>query len=63
MAAGGEVAFLVDGVVGEQEVMVKSLGPQLPRVRNVAGAALTGSGALVIILNAVDLVESARQRG
>jgi two-component system, chemotaxis family, sensor kinase CheA len=57
------VAFLVDEVRGEQEVMVKSLGPQLVRVRNIAGASISGSGAVIPILNAEDLVESASTAG
>ncbi|MEI6415219.1 MAG: response regulator, partial [Pseudomonadota bacterium] len=57
-AANREVAFLVDEVLGEQEVMVKNLGPQLPRVRHIAGAALSASGAIIPVLNALDLLES-----
>ncbi len=58
-AAGRQIAFIVDGIQGEQEVMVKSLGQHLARVRNVAGASIAGNGAVVPILNAADLVESA----
>ncbi|MGK2858635.1 MAG: hybrid sensor histidine kinase/response regulator [Thermoanaerobaculia bacterium] len=58
-ASGSEIAFLVDEVLGEHEVVVKNLGRQLARVRNVAGASISGSGAVVPILNAVDLVRSA----
>jgi len=61
--ADRQVAFLVDEVQGEQEVMVRSLGQQLTRVRNLAGAAISGSGAAVPILNVVDLVESASAAG
>ncbi len=62
-AADRQVAFLVDEVQGEQEVVVKSLGPQLARVRNIAGASITGNGAVIPILNVVDLVESASTAG
>jgi two-component system chemotaxis sensor kinase CheA len=62
-AADRQVAFLVDEVQGEQEVMVKSLGRQLARVRNIAGASISGSGAVIPILNVVDLVESASTAG
>ena len=54
-----QIAFLVDEVLGEQEVMVKKLGQQLPRVRNIAGASIASNGAIIPILNAIDLVESA----
>jgi len=53
------IAFLVDEVVGEQEVLVKKFGPQLARVRNVAGAAVLGTGEVVPILNVPDLIQSA----
>lgn len=56
------VAFLVDRVIGEQEVLVKALGPQLLRVRNVSGATVLDSGKVVPILNVVDLVSSAATR-
>jgi two-component system chemotaxis sensor kinase CheA len=62
-AADRQVAFLVDEVLGEQEVLVKSLGRQLVRVRNIAGASISGNGVIVPILNVVDLVESARSAG
>jgi len=55
----GGIAFGVDQVVGEQEVMVKGLGTQLRRVRNIAGATVLGSGKVVPILNSRDLVKSA----
>jgi two-component system chemotaxis sensor kinase CheA len=62
-AADHQIAFLVDEVQGEQEVMVKSLGQQLIRVRNISGTCISGSGAVIPILNVVDLVESAIAAG
>jgi two-component system, chemotaxis family, sensor kinase CheA len=53
------VAFSADLILQEQEVLVKSLGKQLSRVRNVAGATVLGSGRLVPILNIPDLIKSA----
>lgn len=55
------VAFSVDAVMQEQEVLVKGLGKQLSRVRNVAGATVLGSGKLAPILNVQDLVKSAME--
>jgi two-component system, chemotaxis family, sensor kinase CheA len=57
------VALVVDEVVGEQEVLLKSLGPQLLRVRNIAGATVLGSGKVAPILNVADLVKSASGAG
>ncbi|OAI25158.1 MULTISPECIES: hybrid sensor histidine kinase/response regulator [Methylomonas] len=57
---GKRMAFIVDEVLGEQEVLVKSLGPQLARVRNIAAATILGSGKLAPILNVSDLLKSAQ---
>lgn len=50
------IAFQVDEVLGEQEVLVKMLGRQLARVRNVAGACALGTGQIVPVLNVSDLL-------
>jgi two-component system chemotaxis sensor kinase CheA len=55
------VAFAVDAVHGEQEVLVKQLGKLLSRVRNIAGATVLGSGQVAPILNVADLLKSARK--
>lgn len=62
LGAGGQrLAFLVDELLGEQEVVVKGLGPQLQRVPNVAGATVLGTGDVVLILNVADLLKSAQR--
>jgi two-component system chemotaxis sensor kinase CheA len=53
------IAFSMDEVLNEQEVLVKSLGSQLSRVRNIAGATVLGTGKVVPILNVTDLMKSA----
>lgn len=54
-----QIGFMVDKVLSEQEVLVKNLGKQLTRVRNIAGASILGSGKVVPILNISDLLKSA----
>jgi two-component system, chemotaxis family, sensor kinase CheA len=54
------MAFVVDEILDEQEVLVKSLGQNLPRVRNITGAAVLGTGKVVPVLNVSDLMQSAR---
>lgn len=56
------LAVRVDAVLGEQDVLVKSLGRQLARVRNIAGAAVSGAGKVVPILHVPDLMKSAFKR-
>jgi two-component system, chemotaxis family, sensor kinase CheA len=53
------IAVRVEEIRGELEVLMKSLGPQLSRVRNIAGAALLGTGKTVLVLNVSDLLKSA----
>ena len=58
-----QIAFSVDDVLGDEEVLVKSLRRPLSRVRNIAGATMLASGRLALILNAADLLKSARKSG
>jgi two-component system, chemotaxis family, sensor kinase CheA len=58
-AAGKRIAFAVDQVAGVQEILVKPLGNQLSRVKNVAGATVLGNGKVVPVVNIGDLFRSA----
>lgn len=55
------MAFIVDEILNEQEVLAKKFGKVLSRVRNVAGATILGSGKVVPILNIFDLMKSAQK--
>jgi two-component system chemotaxis sensor kinase CheA len=59
-AAEQQVAFAVDAILGEQEVITKPLKKPLSRVRNIAGATVLGSGQVAPILNVNDLLQSAK---
>jgi len=54
-----QMAFRVDAVINEQEVLVKPLGKQLKKVRHIAGATVLGTGRVVPILNIKELIVSA----
>lgn len=58
-AAGKQIAFAVDAVLNETEVLLKPLHKPLSRVRNIAGATILGSGEVVPVLNVADLMKSA----
>jgi two-component system, chemotaxis family, sensor kinase CheA len=58
-ASDQKIAFSVNAILNEQEVLVKSLGRQLSRVRNVSAATVLGSGQVALILNVSDLILSA----
>jgi chemosensory pili system protein ChpA (sensor histidine kinase/response regulator) len=49
------VAIHVDEVVGNREVVVKNIGPQLARMIGIVGATVLGSGSIVLILDPVAL--------
>ncbi len=49
-------AIRVDEILGNREVVVKTIGPQLARLPGVSGATVLGNGQVVLILNPVQLV-------
>ena len=48
-------AVQVDSIIGNREIVVKTIGPQLSRLIGVAGATVTGSGQIILIINPVQL--------
>ena len=54
-SAQQRIALHVDEVLGNQEVVVKNLGPQLSRMPGLAGVTLLASGAVALIYNPVAL--------
>lgn len=62
-AAERRMAFAVDELAGEQEVVIKSLGKQLSRVGGIAGATVMGGGEVVLILNVADLIKLGLRAG
>jgi chemosensory pili system protein ChpA (sensor histidine kinase/response regulator) len=65
-SAAQRVALHVDEVPGNQEVVVKHVGPQLARLPGLAGVTLLPSGAVALIYNPVALAalfgEAAQRR-
>ncbi|MDR2165549.1 MAG: Hpt domain-containing protein [Zoogloeaceae bacterium] len=53
------VSILVDDLIGNQEVVVKNVGPQVARVVGIAGATVLGDGQIALILNPVALASRA----
>ncbi|OFA02732.1 Hpt domain-containing protein [Duganella sp. HH101] len=51
------LAVRVDEVLGNREVVIKNIGPQLARMVGIAGATVLGSGDIVLILNPVALAQ------
>ena len=51
----GKYALLVDDLIGRQQVVIKSLGPTLSKITELAGSAIMGSGEIALILNVEEL--------
>jgi chemotaxis protein histidine kinase CheA len=57
---GKRVGFIVDKILGDQEIYVKHLGAHVGKVRNISGATVLGTGEMVLILDVADLMRSAQ---
>ncbi|HSB48186.1 MAG TPA: Hpt domain-containing protein, partial [Burkholderiales bacterium] len=51
------IALHVDELIGNQEIVVKNIGPQLARVPGVAGATVLADGRIALIVNPVQLAQ------
>lgn len=51
------IALHVDELRGNQEAVVKNIGPQLARLPGIAGATVMGNGQVVLILNPVQMTQ------
>ncbi|SDQ42076.1 chemosensory pili system protein ChpA (sensor histidine kinase/response regulator) [Pseudoxanthomonas sp. CF385] len=49
-------AVAVDQVLGNREIVVKPVGPQIASIQGIYGATITGDGSVVVILDAAPLV-------
>ncbi len=59
-ADGNRVALLVDALVGQEQVVIKSLETNYRKVNHIAGATILGQGQVVLILDVGALVRAAR---
>ncbi len=55
--AGEEVGLAVDRVIGEEEVVIKSIAENFANVPGIAGASILGDGRVSLILDIAGLVE------
>jgi chemosensory pili system protein ChpA (sensor histidine kinase/response regulator) len=57
-AGENSAALLADEMIASQEIVVKSIGPQLASIRGISGATILGDGRIVLILDVNALVRS-----
>jgi len=51
-----QVGFIVDEIVGDEEVFIKSLGRHLGKLKNVSGAVIMATGEVAVVLDIEDLL-------
>ena len=56
--ADRRIGLIVDELLEQQEIVIKSLGRYLMRTPGFAGATTLGNGRVVLILDVVGLIES-----
>jgi two-component system chemotaxis sensor kinase CheA len=61
-ADGERIALLVDALLGQEQVVIKTLEANYRKVPFVAGATILGEGRVVLILDIASLVRSVRQQ-
>jgi len=52
-----QVGFVVDQLVGQEEVVIKPLGPALQGTPGMAGATITGDGRIALIIDVPSLLQ------
>lgn len=52
------VGFVVDELLGQQEIVIKSLGEYLGSVRGIAGSTIMGDGRVIMIVDVAQLLEN-----
>lgn len=62
LVSGGRLlAVAVEEVISEQDVVVKTLGRRIRKVKGLSGATLLGDGRIALLLNVADLLRAARE--
>lgn len=55
-AGGRQIGFVVDQLIGQEEVVIKPLGAKLQGLAGLAGATITGDGKIALILDVPGLM-------
>lgn len=51
----GRIAIMVDELIGRQQVVIKTLGKSLAKLKEITGGAILGNGDIALILNVDEL--------
>ncbi|MGD0959027.1 MAG: chemotaxis protein CheA [Methylomonas sp.] len=56
-AGGRQIGFVVDQLIGQEEVVIKALGAKLHGLEGLSGATITGDGKIALILDVPGLIK------
>lgn len=51
-----KAGFMVDSLIGEQEIVIKPLSPLIEKVQGISGVAILGSGDIALVLDTSGLI-------
>ncbi|CAG0962330.1 type IV pili sensor histidine kinase and response regulator,chpA; chemosensory pili system protein ChpA (sensor histidine kinase/response regulator) [Methylophilaceae bacterium] len=54
-SGSNRIALHVDEIIGNQEIVMKPIGPQLARVPGITGATVLGDGKIILIVNPIQM--------
>ena len=52
-----QIGIVVDGLLGQQEVVIKSLGEYLGTIKAISGSTIMGDGSVIMIVDVAELVQ------
>jgi two-component system chemotaxis sensor kinase CheA len=52
------IGLVVDELLGQQEIVIKSLGEYLGGITGIAGSTILGDGRVIMIIDVADLIQS-----
>jgi two-component system chemotaxis sensor kinase CheA len=55
------VGFVVDELLGQQEIVIKSLGEYLGHISGIAGSTILGDGRVIMIIDVTELIQFTTQ--
>jgi len=56
-----KVGLIVDGLIGQEEIVIKSLGDYLKGIKGIAGATIRGDGKVTLIVDVAALMQLAKE--
>jgi two-component system chemotaxis sensor kinase CheA len=56
-----KVGLIVDGLIGQEEIVIKSLGEYLKGIEGIAGATIRGDGKVTLIVDVAALMKLAKE--